>query len=214
MNEFESNLPFRPFSGIYSRQGYIDACQNIARFAGQIAGPLMLRKKNLVLEIADIEPGMRYVIASNHQHWFDAWMLLSRIPLAIWNRIGLPRVMASNRFFGYPVVAPYLKSMGCFPAKPHPTDPFGLDYAAYLLDHGKSLIVFPEGHVTLHRENTARRGVAELAQLPNVRIIPIHFEWARPRIRARFSIGIGKPFDGSQMTAQEILDRIYDLPLR
>lgn len=104
--------------------------------------------------------------------------------------------------------------MGSFPAKPHPTDPYGLEYAAYLLDRGQSILIFPEGHITLRRENTARQGVMVLAKRPNVRIIPMHFEWARPRIRTRFRLGIGKPFDGSRMTSDEILDRIYATPIR
>jgi 1-acyl-sn-glycerol-3-phosphate acyltransferase len=214
INELDTNQPSAPGRGIYARQGYINACQQVAKWAGAIVSPLLLRWSRVELTAEDIEPGMRYVVASNHQHWFDPWMILCRIPQAVWNRIGMPRAMASNRFFSYPLVGPYMKSMGSFPAKRHPTEPYGLEYATYLLDHGKSLLVFPEGHVTLHRENTARRGVMELAQLPNVRVIPVHFEWARPRIRARFRVGIGRPFDASQMTAQEILDRIYALPLR
>jgi 1-acyl-sn-glycerol-3-phosphate acyltransferase len=214
ITEPKSNMSLTTEHGIYARQAYVDACQKIAKWAGGIVSPFLLRGSNFELRAEDIQPGLRYVIASNHQHWFDAWMILSRLPQKIWDKIGMPRAMASNRFFGYPVVGPYLRSMGSFPAKQHPTDPSGLDYAGYLLENGKSIIVFPEGHVTLHRENSARRGVKELANLPNVRIIPIHFEWARPRWRARFRIGIGKPFDGSQMTAQEILDRIYALPLR
>jgi 1-acyl-sn-glycerol-3-phosphate acyltransferase len=166
------------------------------------------------LQAGDIEPGVRYVIASNHQTWLDAWMVLSCIPMSIWRVIGFPRVFASNRFFGYPFVGNYVRSMGCFPAKPHPTDPYGLDYAAYLLDRGQSVLIFPEGHITLNRENSARQGVMVLARQANVRIIPMHFEWARPRIRSRFRLGIGKAFDGSQMSAEEILDAIYKVPIR
>lgn len=173
----------------------------------------MLRGQNIQLAESDIEPGFRYIIVANHQTYLDPWMVLSRIPMNIWNKIGMPRAFVANRFFGYPIVGSYLRSMGSFPAKPHPTDPYGLDYAVHLLDRGQSIVIFPEAHITLHRENAARRGVAELAKQPHVKLIPMHFEWARPRIRANLRIAIGKPFDGSKMTPQKILDKVYDLPV-
>jgi 1-acyl-sn-glycerol-3-phosphate acyltransferase len=156
---------------------------------------------------------MRYVIVANHQTYVDPWMVLSCIPMNIWKKIGLPRALVANRFFSYPVMGSYLRSMGSFPAKAHPTDPYGVEYATQLLDRGQSIVIFPEGHITLHRQNPARKGVGELAQYPNVRIIPVHLEWARPRSRANFNLGIGKPFDGSNMTPQEILDRVYSIPV-
>jgi 1-acyl-sn-glycerol-3-phosphate acyltransferase len=210
----KSNLTPTFGPGIYSWRRYVYACQLVAQVTGRVVGGLLVTHKNIELKVRDIEPGMRYVMAGNHQSYLDPWMVLGGIPLSIWRKTGMPRAMASNRFFNNPVVANYLRSLGSFPAKEHPTDPYGLDYSEFLLDHGQSIVIFPEGHVTLHRENTARHGIQALAQMPNVRIIPVHFEWARPRWRARFEIGIGKPFDGSKMTAQEILDRVYDIPTR
>jgi hypothetical protein len=44
-------------------------------------------------------------------------------------------------------------------------------------------------------------------------IVPAHIEWKRGWPWRTFKLGIGKPFDGSAMTAQEILDRVYDQPV-
>ncbi|HUD10860.1 MAG TPA: lysophospholipid acyltransferase family protein [Candidatus Saccharimonadia bacterium] len=181
---------------------------------GRFVSLFLARRKHIELKAADIKPGMRYVIAANHQTYLDPWMSLSLIPLSLWKKLGMPRALVVNRFFSYPLVGSYLRSMGSFPAKVHPTDPYGLEYATQLLDRGQSIVIFPEGHVTLQRQNPARRGVMVLAQQPNVRVIPMHFEWARPRIRSNFNVGIGKPFDGSKMTAQQILDAVYSIPVK
>jgi hypothetical protein len=201
-------------SGIYGWHRYISTCQTLAHWTGEKFGLILIRHRHVELSLKDIEPGMRYVIAANHQTYLDPWMALARIPMPIWRKIGLPRAFVANRFFGYPIIGTYLKSMGSFPAKKHPTDPYGLDYATYSLDHGQSVVIFPEAHITLNRQNPARRGVMELAHLPNVRVIPMHFEWRRPRSRGQFDFGIGKPFDGSKMTAQQILDRVYSIPVK
>jgi 1-acyl-sn-glycerol-3-phosphate acyltransferase len=181
---------------------------------GAAVSLLLAHNKNIEIQESDIEPGIHYVIAANHQTYLDPWMVLSRIPTSIWKKIGTPRALVANRFFEYPILGSYLRSMGSFPAKAHRTDPYGLEYANRLLERGQSIVIFPEGRITLHRQNPARHGVMVLAQRPNVRIIPMHFEWARPRSKAKFDLGVGKPFDGSKMTAQEILDRIYSVPVK
>jgi hypothetical protein len=60
-------------------------------------------------------------------------------------------------------------------------------------------------------ERDAKWGVAALAREPNVMIIPAHIEWRRRGWWHGFDVTVGKPFDGSEMTAQEILDQIYAL---
>jgi 1-acyl-sn-glycerol-3-phosphate acyltransferase len=200
--------------GIYARPRYIDACQTIANGLGLVACALLVRRQNVTLKASDVHGNNKYVVVANHQTYMDPWMVMSLISMTMWRQIGMPRALVANRFFNYPVLGTYLRSMGSFPAKPHPTDPYGLEYAEYLLSHHKSIVIFPEGHITLNRQNPARRGVMELAHMPNVHVIPVHLEWARPRWKGRLEIGIGKPFDGSKMIAQEILDRVYDTPTR
>ncbi len=82
------------------------------------------------------------------------------------------------------------------------------------MGRGQSIGIFPEGGLSKNREKPARRGVMVLAQQPNVRIIPVHIEWRGEGRFKTFDMGIGKPFDGSKMSAQEILDRIYEQPVR
>jgi 1-acyl-sn-glycerol-3-phosphate acyltransferase len=155
---------------------------------------------------------MHYVMAANHQTYLDPWVVPGSIPFGYWIKMGLPRAFVANRFFGYFFVGNLLRSVGSFPAKEHPTDPYGLDYAFTVMERGQSIMIFPEGGLSKKREKPARRGVMVLAQQPNVRIIPVHIEWRHMDRLSTFDIGIGKPFDGSKMSAQEIMDRIYDQP--
>ena len=215
MLEVNTTIPSKPQEPrLYSRHRFIFVCQWLAHRAGVVCGRLMMRSRHNELMDADLKAGHRYVIASNHQTYLDPWMVLSRLPMRQWKIIGLPRAMVANRFFDRPVMGNYLRSMGSFPAREHPRDPYGIDYADRMLDRGQSIVIFPEGKITLHRQNPAYRGVAILAERSDVRIIPMHLEWARPRWRLSLRVGIGKPFDGSKMTAEEILSRIYSLPVR
>jgi hypothetical protein len=46
-------------------------------------------------------------------------------------------------------------------------------------------------------------------------VVPVRINWTvRWKIFRSFRIHIGAPFDGTGLTAQEILERIYALPLR
>jgi 1-acyl-sn-glycerol-3-phosphate acyltransferase len=201
-------------NGIYAHHTYIAMCQWFFLVTGRLAWRLMGRSIRSELQLKDIEPGIHYVAASNHQAYLDPWVVPGSLPASWWRKMGMLRVFVANRFFGYFFVGNMLRSCGAFPAKEHPTDPFGLDYAIALMNRGHVLGIFPEGGLSRNREKTARRGVMVLAQQPNVRIIPIHIEWKRKDRLSTFDMGIGKPFDGSKMTAQEILERIYEQPVR
>lgn len=159
---------------------------------------------------------MRYVVAANHQHYIDPWVITGLIPSSVWRRVGLPRTFVHNRFFEYPVVGFVFRSIGCFPAHQHPTDPYGLPYAFNLLERRHSILIFPEGRMDRNRtrEWPAKSGVSVLARQPDVRIIPVHLEWNRTSGRRYVDIGVGPPFDASRMTAQEILDFIFALPVQ
>jgi 1-acyl-sn-glycerol-3-phosphate acyltransferase len=207
-----SNSPVEP--GIYSMHKYIYVMQSFFRVTGRLVGLLFLRHRTSDFAVGDVKPTLRYVLAANHQTYLDPWVVPGCIPNAAWRKMGRPRAFVANRFFDYPFVGNLLRSIGAFPAKQHATDPFGLDYAISLLDRGQSVIIFPEGHIARQRQWGARKGVMVLAREPNVRIVPVHIEWRLAGLRTSFDIRIGKPFDGSKMTAQQILDRVYSLPVK
>lgn len=202
-------------SGIYSLHRYIYACQWLGQKTGYLVGLLLMRHHRSDFAVEDIEPGVRYVVAANHQTYLDPWVLPGQISWKHWHKMGTPRTFVANRFFGYPLVGTLMRSMGSFPAKAHPTEPYGLDYATYNLEHGHSIIIFPEGGISRKRERQAKSGVMVLARQKNVRIVPAHLEWRKTWFGFYvFDFGLGKAFDGSRMSSAEILDRIYDTPVK
>jgi 1-acyl-sn-glycerol-3-phosphate acyltransferase len=201
--------------GLYKLHKVMWMCQWLYQHIGRIVWRLLIKNKRILLSVEDFRPNRRYVIAANHQTYFDPWMVPASVPFKIWATAGMPRAFVANRFFSYPLVGNALRIVGAFPAREHPTDPFGLAYAERLLDRGHSIIIFPEGGIAKHREKPAFRGVSVLAQQPRVSVIPMHLEWRdKSRWYKGLDMGVGKPFDGSRMTAQQILDLVYDVPVK
>jgi 1-acyl-sn-glycerol-3-phosphate acyltransferase len=170
--------------------------------------------RNITIQPNDVESGKVYVVASNHQSRIDPFVTLCNLPFGAWKRLGAFRFFAYNGLIDVPLLGPFLLGFGSFPTRPHHKHPHGLEYAINQLSRGRSIHIFPEGRRSLPGEYAAHRGVAELAKQPNVMIIPAHIQWHGKNLWHGFDIGIGKPFDGSKMSAQEILDRIYSVPVK
>jgi 1-acyl-sn-glycerol-3-phosphate acyltransferase len=163
---------------------------------------------------SDVVHGSRYVIASNHQSMIDPFLIGSQVPYSIWRHFGTIRYFTANGLFKKRWMRPFLLGLGCFPAQQHSKYPYGLDYGIRQLKMGRALLIFPEGQRAIRGATRIRRGIQVLAQEPNAMIVPVHLEWTQHRFGRSFAIGIGKPFDGSQMAAEEIMDRIYAVPLK
>jgi 1-acyl-sn-glycerol-3-phosphate acyltransferase len=162
----------------------------------------------------DLVADVTYVIVSNHQSRFDPFVELASFSRPVYRRIGPIRSMTLNRFFGSGIVGYSAIRMGCFPARAHPSLPSGIDFAAELVERGQSVFICPEGGRTLPGTGSARPGVAILANLPKVLLIPARIQWRRHgKIGRSFKLTMGQPYSGSGMTAPEILDTVYALPL-
>jgi 1-acyl-sn-glycerol-3-phosphate acyltransferase len=175
----------------------------------------MLRQRRVELSPADIVPGQQYVIAANHQTHVDPFVVISLIPPDVKGKLGVIRAFAHTVFFSNILNRTFMTIFGAFPTKAHPILPHGLDFARDLLQDGQVVLIFPEGRMTIPGETPAKRGVGIMAQWPDVMVIPIRMDWHRHgRFGRTLNLGVGKPFDGHGMTAQEILDRVFDLPTR
>jgi 1-acyl-sn-glycerol-3-phosphate acyltransferase len=173
-----------------------------------------LRRLDNGLNLPELRVGTKYIIALNHQSMLDPFILAASLPFAVWQRIAPIRFFAHTVFFTQWFTYPWMIAMGCFPARRHETLPYGLELAERLIGKKNTIAIFPEGQRALPGEVFAKHGVAVLAKLPGIEVIPVHLQWtAGSPLTRRLRMTIGTPRDCSQMTAQEILHAIYALPL-
>jgi len=165
------------------------------------------------LKATDIDPTKRYVLAANHQSVLDPFLVTCHIPLGVLRHIRTLRYFLANYIFNKPVIRPFAVSLGCFPAKVHTSYPYGLAHAIKQLNNKRSILIFPEGQRAIRGAARTHRGVTVLAKEPDVMIIPAHLEWKKHKLIRTYQIGFGKPFDGSKLTAEEIMARVYAVPL-
>lgn len=164
---------------------------------------------------SEMHSGYSYIIASNHQSRVDPFMIMGAIPLRFWPKISTVHFMTANIFFTFLPLRLFLQGFGCFPVKQRGNGLFGLDFARSVLKRHESVFIFPEGKRTQADLLPAKHGVEGLARIDKTLILPVHIKWnVQGQFRRNADITIGKPFDGSSMSAQEILDACYALPLR
>lgn len=188
----------------------------VCYFVSKILSVPSVRYRRIEIRPEDVVHGSRYIIAANHQSLVDTFVICSQFPVSVWRHMGTLRYFAARGLFRAPVLREFLMANGSFPARHTDRWPSGLEYGIRMLHKGKTVMIFPEGWRTVAGTGKAYRGVEALAHShPHAMVVPVHIQWhVRWKIFRTFRIHIGAPFDGSKMSAQEILDRIYDLPLR
>ncbi|HEY6737182.1 MAG TPA: lysophospholipid acyltransferase family protein [Candidatus Saccharimonadia bacterium] len=162
---------------------------------------------------SDLVHGTRYVVACNHQSIVDPFFICTQLPYRVWRHMGTLNYFAANIYIDIPFYGGAMMRFGSFPAKAHRKHPYGLEYAKKLLKQGNTVLIFPEGRRTVRGESPIRHGVEALAHESNVMVVPAHIEWKRGRPWRTFKLGIGKPFDASGLTADEIMERVYAVPV-
>jgi 1-acyl-sn-glycerol-3-phosphate acyltransferase len=194
--------------------GYVYRTQVVVRGIVWIIRLLLSRKVVVDIKIEQLEPDCRYLLTPNHGSWLDPLVIMHHLPGNVFKILGPIRVIVGNRLLASPL-KPFILSLGSFPAKPHKYYRSGIEMAQYFLDNGALLAIFPEGRRNANRSVKPRRGVADLANAEDVRLIPVHIEWTRHffGIIPTYKIHIGAPVKVMGKTAEEIMDVIYALPL-
>jgi len=174
---------------------------------------LMISRKNFLIQPEDIKAGKKYVFAVNHQGIPDFFVVFFGMPTYVHSRLTPYRFFIANRFFRNRFLRWILLSFGGFPAKKHRTLEWGLPAAEHAIRRGESVVIFPEGKVSLiDRVHTPKRGVEFLANEKNAMIIPVRVRWHRAQgYFNSYDLVVGKPFNGHGMKAVEIMDRVYSL---
>ncbi len=176
----------------------------------------MMKSEKLMLNINDLNKNSHYVFTVNHQGAPDFFVVFFGMPGRIHRQIGPYRFFIANKFFKNPLTRWLALSFGGFPAKKHPKYQYGIAAAKHAMNCGESVVIFPEGKVSqVDRQHKPKQGVAILAKEPDTFIIPVRVKWHRDKgIFNSYDVAIGKPFNGSKMSAEEIMDKVYSLKFK
>lgn len=157
-----------------------------------------------------------FVLAPNHYSEFDPLI----VALAVW-RIGrAPRFMAKESLFRVPVLGWVLKRTGMIPVARTSSAASAkqtMAQSAALVEHGRGVIVYPEGTLTRDPELWPMRGksgAVRLALADGIPLIPMA-QWGTQEIMGRYQKGlslwplrkpvrvlIGDPVDVSDLRAR------------
>lgn len=161
-------------------------------------------------------PDGGYIVVANHHSYFDPIY----VALTVKRRI---RFMGKSDLFN-DRWGKLLGKMGAFPVRRGAWDTDAFETAKHVVTKGRVMCMFPEGGI--HPEEVAAKsGVGHIAHLTGATIVPVYLDGARkmykpwrfPKVKST----IGEPFqiekienptrEQSQVTAQRILDAVYDL---
>lgn len=158
-----------------------------------------------------LKPGFGYILAANHRSQLDPFFISAALPLPVYHHLSPVRFMAYRNLFKNIFLRFLLRMSGAFPTKPIHNLPYGLEYSTRVLENGGTICIFPEGKRARPGSVEPRRGVAELAKIDKVELIPVWLEWERGLILRKVHIVIGKPQRVSGLNPSQIMQIIYDL---
>jgi 1-acyl-sn-glycerol-3-phosphate acyltransferase len=196
-------LQSKPFMGV------LMICQIIAWLVAKLLTMILNRKKAIQLKSQDVSTPKHYVMASSHGSMLDPFLVIGHLNLSLFMKLSPFRFFAHNGLFSW-WLKQFLIALGCFPASPHSQYSSGLDAASSYLNNGQTIFIFPEGKRFRGEKLKPRKGVAVLADMPNVEIIPVKITWNRGLLWG-YEIVIGKPQQWSGRTADAILFDILTL---
>lgn len=128
-----------------------------------------------------------YVLAPNHYSEFDPII----IAVATWRLGRAPRFMAKESLFKVPVLGALLRATGMVPVARASTAgaaKLSVDQGVALIEHGRGVIVYPEGSLTREPDLWPMRGktgAVRLALAGDIPVIPVA-TWGVQRILPRY----------------------------
>jgi 1-acyl-sn-glycerol-3-phosphate acyltransferase len=128
-----------------------------------------------------------YVIAPNHYSEFDPLV----VALAVWRAGRLPRFMAKESLFRVPVLGAVLRATGMVPVARQSSAAAAretLNASETLVEHGRGVIVYPEGSLTREPNLWPMRGktgAVRLALEADIPVIPMA-HWGAQAVLPRY----------------------------
>jgi 1-acyl-sn-glycerol-3-phosphate acyltransferase len=128
-----------------------------------------------------------YVLAPNHHSEFDPLI----VALAVWKAGRLPRFMAKESLFRIPVLGAVLRATGMVPVARQSSAAAArqtLEASETLVEHGRGVIVYPEGTLTRDPDLWPMRGktgAVRLALEAGIPLIPMA-QWGTQAVLPRY----------------------------
>ncbi|GAA5154477.1 lysophospholipid acyltransferase family protein [Microbacterium pseudoresistens] len=132
-----------------------------------------------------------FVLAPNHYSEFDPLI----VALAVWRMGRAPRFMAKESLFRIPVVGAALRRTGMIPVARSSSAAAAkatMAQSATLVEHGRGVIVYPEGTLTRDPDLWPMRGksgAVRLALAGEIPLIPM-VQWGTQKIMGRYGKSI------------------------
>ncbi|MGH7862927.1 MAG: lysophospholipid acyltransferase family protein [Candidatus Dormibacteraceae bacterium] len=156
-------------------------------------------------------PPPPYLLAANHQAWFDALFLLAALP-------SRPMIYTMGRretVFDRAWKRWLLRRMGVFPISPQmgELDATGLVSVYQLLGLGAVVLIFPEGRYSVGRAlQPLKRGVAHFSLQSGVPIVPVALSGLdRWRLRGVIEVSIAPPLSPDPPRWWSLNQRVSEL---
>lgn len=128
-----------------------------------------------------------YVLAPNHNSEFDPLI----VAVAVWRAGRAPRFMAKESLFRVPVLGAALRATGMVPVARSSSAASArhtLETSELLVEHGRGVIVYPEGTLTRDPDLWPMRGktgAVRLAMAGDIPLIPM-VQWGTQAIMPRY----------------------------
>ncbi|MDY6909358.1 MAG: lysophospholipid acyltransferase family protein [Thermodesulfobacteriota bacterium] len=185
--------------------------QDWAHLCGRLWGNLNLWAAGVKVQLQgmeNIEPDTTYILAANHQGWFDIFAILGKIPVQF-------RWLAKEELFRIPLFGHAMRSIGYIPIDRADRRKAleSLATAAEQVRWGTSIVIFPEGTRSLDGvlQNFKKGGIL-LAIRSQQPILPISISGSHKILPKKGSImirpgtirmTIGKPIPTKQLTVKD-----------
>jgi 1-acyl-sn-glycerol-3-phosphate acyltransferase len=140
-----------------------------------------------VFGAANVPADGALIVACNHVSYYDPPLLGCLCPRRV-------RYMAKKELFAIPVLGPVIRALGAYPVDRQGSAAGAIKRSLQVLQSGQVVGIFPEGTRNLRGEASAQTGVALLAALAQVPVVPARIRGTDRVLRlGRVDLAFGVP---------------------
>jgi 1-acyl-sn-glycerol-3-phosphate acyltransferase len=173
--------------------------------------PFWLSSRAIAQGVEHVPRSGAFILASSHLSAYDVPLLMRHTP----RRLDFVSIV---EVFRNPLIAWFFSHMNAFPLDRHRADPRTVRIVIDRLERGRVVAMFPEGRIRAEQESvvhggTFRAGVARIARLANVPIVPVvvlnsaayeNFSSWLPLRRTRYGVAFAAPISVTDEAAAEM----------